>query len=613
MIQFAPGTIFDERYTLVARLGEGGTGVVFKAIEAGLNRAVALKILSSSLLTDEDSRSRFLREGKVLSQLSHPNLVTFYRFGLWKDTYPYIAMEFLNGHSLRELIEEGSLTTNQCIQIAMQISAAMQSVHERGIIHRDLKPNNIMLSKEGDVEIAKVVDFGLAGFIAARSEQQRLTSTGVPIGSVFYMSPEQCKGLLADARSDIYSLGCVMYEILSGKPPLVAANPIALMRKHVVESPRPLSNRNIENLPVGLESIVFKAMAKEPVHRYRTMDELKTDLALVNAGQSPGALRDELRMRRRTSRVKQVVFVSMVLSVGLTVWQKVNWPATSLQRATSVHLKDGLEECLRNVNRLQDRLEHGAAEDKSRTAVLLINSLDQLATEYERRGQVKDTLLVVHREMALAPFIVASKNFVVEKAYIRMAEIYRRKASAAISEVQRREFLAQSLELLNRVVTSSEGTTVSKSLLIALEFRSAAYVQLGMFKEAKRDFDLAIETATVSGALAGQCYFDLLESDIDQYAKPLSLDDRLILCDILIGISAHQLEMASAEGFISTLRRPRLPKLSPIRGAWQWLLQAFPEIPVSEPGLSQFNRRKQTLKELLAAIKKSQHLQGPKV
>lgn len=215
-----PGTIIDDRFEITASVGDGGMGSVFRARQIGLNREVALKLLHSSLIGDADSRARFEREGKVLSAMSHPGLPVFYHFGLWNSVFPYIAMEFLEGVSLRSLIDErGKLPWSQVLEIGLQATAGMTASHAHGIIHRDLKPNNIMLVETSTTHPqVKIVDFGLAGF-CEKQHEQKLTNTGLLIGSVHYMSPEQCVGKRADQRSDIYSLGCVLYEALAGSPP----------------------------------------------------------------------------------------------------------------------------------------------------------------------------------------------------------------------------------------------------------------------------------------------------------------------------------------------------------------------------------------------------------
>ncbi len=284
---FEPGTIVDERYQVLEHLGEGGMGNVFKAVELELDRVVALKVLHHGLLMDRESQSRFIREGKILSSESNPHVVRFYRFGLWEQI-PFIVMEYLQGKSLSMLIhEEKRLNPDRCIALMAQVCEAMVAMHEHGIMHRDLKPSNIMVLNAPEPDFVKIVDFGLARFLQGSNASQTLTRTGMLIGSPHYMSPEQCQGSKLDHRSDIYSVGCVFYEALTGQPPLAADNPIGLVFKHVHELPRPLLEFfNDSELPEGLNSCIFKSMAKDRQKRYQSMKQLACDLELVRQGRA---------------------------------------------------------------------------------------------------------------------------------------------------------------------------------------------------------------------------------------------------------------------------------------------------------------------------------------
>lgn len=278
------GTIIDNRFAILAHQGDGGMGSVFKARQLGLERVVALKWQHSSLIGDPESFARFEREGRSLAELNHPNIPVFYHFGLWHNC-PYIAMEYLEGNTLREILaREKRLPWRLGINIALQVCDAMGSAHARGIIHRDLSPNNLLILNDSDAEV-KIVDFGLS--LNKNSAAQHLTQTGELIGSIFYMSPEQCLGRKADHRSDIYSLGCVLYEMITGVPPLIADNPIGLMHKHSNEMPIPIATvLENEPVPAGLSQTLFKAMAKDPSTRYQSMSELRDDLLLVIEGRA---------------------------------------------------------------------------------------------------------------------------------------------------------------------------------------------------------------------------------------------------------------------------------------------------------------------------------------
>ncbi len=315
------GTIIDNRFVIVSELGSGGTGTVYEARQAGLNRTVALKVLQAALAGDTQNQVRFEREGRILSTLSHPNIPVFYHFGSWNGSVPYIAMEFLSGSSLRDVLQEQStLPWQRVLRLAVQACDALSVAHGHGIIHRDIKPNNIMVLENDAV---KVVDFGLARILA--DDGQRLTQTGMLVGSSYYMSPEQCVAGKIDGRSDIYSLACVIYEAIVGAPPLVSDNLIALMHKHVTEEPKMLSAAVPSlDIPPGLDVVLLKGLAKDPVNRQQSMEEFKSELELVLSGQGEtiaGGSHAKGRSPRLARRSTQalagaVVLCALVFSVA---------------------------------------------------------------------------------------------------------------------------------------------------------------------------------------------------------------------------------------------------------------------------------------------------------
>ncbi len=332
MNNLPPGTIVDDRYELLNSLGEGGMGTVYKARELGLERTVALKMLQPGLLGDEEQRLRFNREGKILSELSHHNLIVVYRLGIWEKMYPYIAMEYIQGTSLRAAIDAGKVPVERCIKIAQQACEGMESAHRAGIVHRDLKPDNIMLLDEPEQDFVKVLDFGLARVLSDSGKMsQHLTQTGALVGSVYYMSPEQCMGKKADNRSDIYALGCIMFEALTGSPPFSADNPIGLMHKHTFEPIPPLPRGN--ELPPGLESVLVKAMDKDPDQRYQSMIELQADLALVYTGK--GGEIPPVKPTKRSRRGLLVLTTGLALIsivIGGIFWRRAPQSTVNLHR-----------------------------------------------------------------------------------------------------------------------------------------------------------------------------------------------------------------------------------------------------------------------------------------
>lgn len=319
-VELKPGLIVDERYEVIAHLGDGGMGSVFKARERELNRLVALKILDPELSKDTEWRARFVREGRALSQLSHPNVLTIYRLGVWGGI-PFIAMEYLEGHVLMEELSDGPLPWQRAVRIAMQICDGMSFAHQKRIIHRDLKPANIMLLNKPHADFVKVLDFGLARIAgSATTQSQSLTQTGSLIGSVHYMSPEQCLGQKADHRADIYALGCLLFEAICGEPPFEADNPIGLMHKHVSEPVRLVTScPGLSDLPKQLDALIVKAVSKDLHNRYQTMDEFKQDLLFMSTGEFGRVEADGSAEIRRTKMRKAVIAAAGAGAVSLAV------------------------------------------------------------------------------------------------------------------------------------------------------------------------------------------------------------------------------------------------------------------------------------------------------
>ncbi len=261
------------------RIGSGGMSVVYRARHLRLNRAVAIKTLKLQIDTKPVYRERFQREIDSLSALNHPNVVTVTDCLIDDQGQPYVVMDLLKGKSLDKMLsEQGPLTVPCFANIALQILSAIEHAHRNGVVHRDIKPGNIVLMDE-DAGYAKVVDFGLAKL---GQENNKLTHSGEIWGSPPYMSPEQCKGEATDNRSDIYSVGCVFYEMLMGQDPFPNSNLYELLSKHVHQTPPEFSKVNQrKDLPPELEKVVFKAMAKKPEDRYQTAFEMEEILLRV--------------------------------------------------------------------------------------------------------------------------------------------------------------------------------------------------------------------------------------------------------------------------------------------------------------------------------------------
>jgi serine/threonine-protein kinase len=269
------GRLFDGRYRMIRRIGSGGMARVFLAEDVDLHRDVAIKVLHDRYSEDAQFVERFAREARAAAGLNHPNIVAIYDRGQSEGSY-YIAMEYLDGETLKDVItREGPLPERRAIDITLQLLAALRFAHRREIIHRDVKPHNVMVLRDGRV---KVADFGIA-----RAGDSEMTEAGSIVGTAQYLSPEQARGQHVGPESDLYSVGVVLYEMLTGRVPFTGDSAVAIAMKHVQETPVP-PRQIVPTIPPELESVVQRAMAKDPARRYHSADEMGMDLDRVRKG-----------------------------------------------------------------------------------------------------------------------------------------------------------------------------------------------------------------------------------------------------------------------------------------------------------------------------------------
>jgi DNA-binding NarL/FixJ family response regulator len=276
-----PSQLFAQRYRLEQRLGKGGMGLVFKATHLAINRTVAIKVLAPELACQPDMLAHFEKEAQALRQLNHANIVTFYDYGVTNDGTPYIVMDHVDGIPLDKAIRgQASLNPKDIMSILSQICDGLAAIHGQGIIHCDIKPGNIMVRKDyrGNYKV-QIVDFGLA---RATSVERSDSFIADVTGSPQFMSPEQCCNGFMDKRSDIYSFGCLMYQLLSGHPVFDGPTPYDIFAKHLSDQPKPFhASYPHLSVPKELEDITFKALQKDPAERFQSIGELKQTLALA--------------------------------------------------------------------------------------------------------------------------------------------------------------------------------------------------------------------------------------------------------------------------------------------------------------------------------------------
>ena len=299
------GITLDDKYRLEERLGIGGMGTVYRARHLLIDRAVAVKVLNPRFVEDEAAQVRFRREAKAAGRLQHANAVAVTDFGQTTDGYVYIVMELLEGRTLRDVLaKEAPLDTARAVALMLQTAAAVAAAHEAGIIHRDLKPANIFIVQNSEVPaVVKVLDFGIAKLAAEHlddDDPKTLTLIGVMIGTPRYMSPEQCDGAELTPAADVYSLGVILYEMLSGVVPFSGSTPLAIAMKHTTEAPRPL-HEFVTSIPLALEEVVLHALEKNPEDRPANASEFRHELlataerlGLEHAALTTAPLFDEL-------------------------------------------------------------------------------------------------------------------------------------------------------------------------------------------------------------------------------------------------------------------------------------------------------------------------------
>lgn len=320
----APETLAacPRRYEIKDLIGKGGMGMVFRAFDRELQRDIALKLLWTDGQCDDNMRERFMREAKAMSVLNHPNIVQLFTSGLNDNGYPYHVMEYLEGESLQAELSRGPLTAERFCELFTQITAGLEHAHNQGIAHRDLKPSNIMICNDGQSRVCKIIDFGIARIeLNPELAAKTITRADAFLGSPLYMSPEQCRGVRGNFRSDIYMLGCIMYECIAGNTPFSGDSGMEIMYKHMSEQPPALAIKSNSSQSKRLAALVSSCMQKDPTARPESISAVAAELSEIFSSNTEklDLFGQSLSSRKRANPIVVGGFVFILLSAVATL------------------------------------------------------------------------------------------------------------------------------------------------------------------------------------------------------------------------------------------------------------------------------------------------------
>lgn len=510
MTEIQAGSIIDSKYELLEEVGAGGMGLVYKAKQQGLDRIVAIKILEPTLVSDTDSLARFEREARSISLLNHVHIASFFSYGIHNTDAPYIAMEFLEGKNLKTLIQEpeDGLEWKRSLQICLQICDAMEYAHSQGVVHRDLKPNNIILLPSPQPDWVKVVDFGLAKLAdLTESGKQRLTKTGELLGSVDYLSPEQCLGRQTDQRSDIYSLACILFEMLTGRTPFESDNPIGQIHKHANEESPLITTVSQKLFPPGLELLIKKALSKDPAERYQSMAELAADVRLILEGKG-GELLATLEKYKQGKIAKTGVNKSLVISACICI------AVLAIAGGAGWFYLTDSGICY------QARMALTSNHDTKTRLAWLIR-----ADELEKAGKAQTAQIL--RAEVMHPFEANNENdFGLANMYLTLAREYKRKGDASLAAKAGWQALQEMFKVSRPEAFPSVPTDRSVRYLTAIEDASLLAL-LRPDKYTKTEAGMLQKLARPMMNVPGPFTLnlvDLLERVMDDSRMPLNED-----------------------------------------------------------------------------------------
>jgi serine/threonine protein kinase len=482
------GSIFASRYEILSILGEGGMGVVYLAKHQLMDRLVAIKMLHGHLVSDHTSLKRFQQEARTASLLAHPKIVTVHDFGVTDDGRPYLILDYLKGRGLRELIdEEGPLSAERAVKIFSQVCDGLSHAHSKGVIHRDLKPSNIMLI-DGEDDGVKLLDFGIAKLLPQSGLQsQSLTASGEVFGTPLYMAPEQILGFPTDARSDLYSVGCVMYEVLCGKPPFAGHSLFETMQKHISEPIHPFSRYKSDlAVPAKLQSIIFKAMSKEPNDRQQTMLDLKQELDSVfdppASDAVPRANVPPPRSRFKQTVITATVVALLVVTAGGTWWTSKQVSAKRQQRWERLYesAQIAFEKGNLAESEIVSRQALSVAQTFGNSDIRLAMTLDRLGQIDIRQKKYSEAKEYLQHAIDIKKRVLGSDDPQVAEGIVHLAIAYRLENN-----------IAKSTELLDQAqaIEKSVFGQDSPEVAVVLVEKALLHEHAGKFAEAEAQYE----------------------------------------------------------------------------------------------------------------------------
>jgi serine/threonine protein kinase/tetratricopeptide (TPR) repeat protein len=551
---FAKGTTLAGKYTILAELGKGGMGDVYLAEDTSLDRKVAVKLLPEEMYQDPTARSRFIREAKAAAALDHPYICSIHEVGETENRL-FFAMEYVPGKTLRDRISEGPLPLKQALPIAEEITEALQVAHEKGMIHRDIKPANIMLMEKGH---AKVMDFGLAKQVMSAGQERALadltvtlTDEGMAPGTPAYMSPEQLQGKTLDQRSDIFSFGVVLYEMLSGVHPFKKKTGLTTVSAILSEDPRPIAEL-IQGVPDPLQQIIGKLLAKDPGQRYQSMKDVHADLRRMHADLAPAPKILQFLKPVRLALTAVVVVLAVIAAAWLAKVLFFKTPAKALafQERDWILITDFDNQTGEQVfdGSLTTALTVGIQQ--SQYVNVFPPSRIQETLKRMRRTDVKKVDETIGREIALREGIkglLACGISKVGENYSLTARIVDPDKQTAVfsdsSRAKSKEEVLESLDELARKVRQALGESMARiseqrmnlisattSSLEALKYYTGSRVASGdtTFQLLKQAIEQDPDFAMAHAELGLRYYFSGNRVDGEKhFQKALSLMDRL--------------------------------------------------------------------------------------